>query len=380
MEPRVTLADIDPETFGKSHAGQNANRMSLRQLALSILVGIPLGILMIRFDRAGSGPWSWPVLFLGPLIAIAVHELGHTIAGLVAGFRTVGFSAWPLTFYKTRNGWRLRWFGIGGGLIQCYPARATGVRGRMFWMTAGGPIASIALFLLCGWMIWDEMVVWPGRSGYSAAFTGVFSLMIGVLSLVPTDTGEVLSDGYRMRMLARGGAEAEQSLAHALLATESFEGRRPGQWSAHLVERASKPESRSATGFNGQALLYSRLLDQVRVDEAEEILAWLLEHPRLRLLAASLAFETAWFLAAYRGDAARGREWMEVAEKQPKGLLDALTLQKARAAVACVEQSGEAKAAVEAALRECDDIANLGAAAATRDALLRLAAPIAAGM
>jgi hypothetical protein len=105
----------------------------VRILDWAPLVGLLVGLLLLQL----------PVL----LLAIAVHELGHVLAGLAAGFSLAVVQLGPVCATRTPAGWRLRisWDAFWSGGVQVDPVRPDHLRLRYALGVAGGPAASLVL-------------------------------------------------------------------------------------------------------------------------------------------------------------------------------------------------------------------------------------------
>jgi hypothetical protein len=160
----------------------------------------------------------------GGFAALAVHEVGHFVAGRLAGLPprslTVAFlrAEWP-------GGWlRLRlntvWFRPAG---VAWHEVLGATRRQVAVMVAGGPAASLAAGAGClawaaeinpgptdvpvarqsGWR--DVALVWPGSSGVAALnVTGLVSLYLGAGTLVPGRAAGLRTDGGQLLDLALG--------------------------------------------------------------------------------------------------------------------------------------------------------------------------------
>jgi hypothetical protein len=87
------------------------------------------------------------LVLLALLTALAVHELGHLVAGLLGGFRFQLFVVGLLGVKRTPAGIRVflnRDVGLMGGVAATVPVAQDPVNKRKFaWMLLSGPLASL---------------------------------------------------------------------------------------------------------------------------------------------------------------------------------------------------------------------------------------------
>jgi len=126
------------------------------------------------------------LLFPALYLTILVHELGHALAGTLAGFRMVSCgigNARP--FAKIRIAGVCFYLAhpllLGMGLA--IPERLGPNRNALAILYAGGPLANLAVGLVA-WVVWRQLVDWT----FLGVFVGVFvafSFMDGIGNLLP---------------------------------------------------------------------------------------------------------------------------------------------------------------------------------------------------
>jgi hypothetical protein len=136
-------------------------------------------------------------------LAIIVHELGHVLAGILAGFRIVSSG-----IGVTRPFARIRiagvWFYLGRPVLRGFtlalPRRLGPDRKALAILYAGGSLANLATGLVA-WVGWRHLVDWTSWRPFDDwTFSSVFmdvSLMMGIANLVPFHSSRVgsASDG-----------------------------------------------------------------------------------------------------------------------------------------------------------------------------------------
>ncbi|WP_276959206.1 hypothetical protein [Allomeiothermus silvanus] len=263
-------------------------------------------------------PWAaTAAALLGAALAPLVHELGHVVGGLLAGFRFVWLVWGPLELRREGERLRLarnRHLGLAGGLALCLPPDEAS-RWGVAWYVGGGPLLSLgagsAALALAGA---GGMPAQGSVEGWAAAAFGLASLGIGLLTLIPSRRGGLLSDGARLLRSLRQPALARQDLAVAVLSGLSLGARRPRDWPAELLAQvALEGEPPDATAA---FVLYLHALDHGHIAQARAHLQQALcMAPAVTPLATELALEAAFFEVAVRRDPERGHRWLELARR-----------------------------------------------------------------
>jgi len=163
-------------------------------------------------------------IFLGIVIAVVGHELGHVVAGRLVGYRLYYVYLWPLAWVRRNGRWRL---GVDTALQN--PLGLAGVlpvgvdddpRRRQGWMLAGGPAASLLLSAVSALLV-------PVTTGWLlqlALALGSASGVVALLSLVPMRFMGFVSDGAKLWGLMRRAPLMELVLAHLQVAGRMAEG------------------------------------------------------------------------------------------------------------------------------------------------------------
>ena len=150
--------------------------------------------------------------FLGGfIVSVALHELGHVVAGKIAGFRFAFMIFWPVKITRRgSSGLSIKLSlrnGIGmGGLAGMVPVAGLPMRQAYLTMLSGGPLASLLVALLAG-----SAAIGMGLG--QNLFGGVFwifaitSLLLFFLTIIPMKAGGFLSDGAAIRLLKKGSPE-----------------------------------------------------------------------------------------------------------------------------------------------------------------------------
>lgn len=282
-------------------------------------------------------------------LAMAVHELGHALAGFAQGFRFVLWAVGPLMVIREAGRLRLRanrTAALWGGLTVTVPTSTDRVVRRFAWAVAGGPVMSLLLAALAGAAL-------PRTFGVARLFFGVVAAVSAGIVLVTVQPfgagGGFASDGARLLRLLRGGEAGAQEAAILSLYAFALGGVRPRDWPAGQVETALRRRDSGPFEAAVCVMAAQHYLDGGEVERAGEafdrVLAlWPGLHEVVR---ASLAADLAFFLAFVRGDASKAEELLAEA-KGP--LVESHRVLRAQAAVrlALGDPNGALDAAVQA--------------------------------
>lgn len=263
-------------------------------------------------------------------LALAVHEAGHLFMGVRMGMTPVLYVVGPLRV--SRDGGRMRPgfnsnFATWGGLAASVPHDIERFSERMGWVVAGGPLASLALALVCGAIF----ALSGGAAPPPVGMTALLSAAIGVATLIPSTVGGFMSDGAQLIAFRRGDAKMELRGLLLALAGAGMAGVRPRELDRALIERGLTLEG---TPLERLSLLSTAA--SAAVDRGDDAAAYFAEIARRWYdypdgFRQVLALWLAWFLAARRRDLDTAREWLA---RGKGGLVDGALRELAEAAVA----------------------------------------------
>lgn len=136
------------------------------------------------------------MVFLGYMwLMIALHELGHAIGAWHMGYRFMELSVTPLVLRRFEGRWRLGLHWTLGGHYMGYPVGDQDLTRRYVWMVAAGPLANLAVFLVC----WLALAT-AGQALPNGPFVFVrglmeVSLVMGVINALPFQVKGIRTDG-----------------------------------------------------------------------------------------------------------------------------------------------------------------------------------------
>jgi hypothetical protein len=249
------------------------------------------------------------VLFTTLMLAILVHELGHLVAGLRAGFEFRSLSIGP--FEVAPEGGRLKWaraprFRGVAVQVRMKPRDYPDLDRRMVGFIAGGPLASI-LFCLVSYGFWVATLPFREKGaslGLFAIYLFALCLFLMSLSLLPgtlvpytTRSGHATDMRLLMTLWGKGG-EKERLLALLVLTGEIFGNVRARDWSSGPLERARASGDGSLNHLRILTLLYYHRLDQGDVPAARTVLSEALPFVE-KLKKGNMVREQVWLESSY---------------------------------------------------------------------------------
>jgi hypothetical protein len=171
------------------------------------------------------------------------HEMGHAIAGRMAGMRLASFGVGPFVARKRGGRWKFGFtpeylLGLGGSAATV-PLHLQDLRRRMAVEIAGGPIASFltAIFAMAvlsmmpgsSWVMW-----WKIPAVVTALSAGAV-----VLNLIPFRSAGGYSDGAVLVQLLFGGPFADKREAAKMVGTTTVTSTRPRDLDPAAMSRAA---------------------------------------------------------------------------------------------------------------------------------------------
>jgi hypothetical protein len=216
-------------------------------------------------------PWLFLAAFF---LAIAVHELGHALVGIAAGFR---FNSLRIARFQFDRPFRISLYrgrGTGsGGWASLFPVKQDKLILRTSVMLLAGPGANLASAA--------ALLALPYATGRFAAMFVFWSLMLGVVNLVPFRNRAVISDGGRILMLLQNRARGERWVAMLKLLEELRSGVPYENLTPGFLAKATAIEDNSPDTVVAFALAYGAAFWQHKDAEAARLLETCLRHANL---------------------------------------------------------------------------------------------------
>ncbi len=298
-----------------------------RTFIVGALAGALIGMAGVLVGKAVAGEWiatrialapegmgpRWAIALAAMFGAVLVHELGHIVGGLSQGFRFMLLVVGPFKLSRKDEQAPIRLslntsLELAGGIAACIPQGEHALVQRTKWMVLGGPLASVALALVC--MV---LLALSAPASWSALvlMLGAVSGALAVVTIIPMRNGNFVTDGKRFLQLHREGPEARRDAAQLAITVKLQSGARVDDMPRAQIASLLEPSDGSIMEFLGRTTAYTWLLAQGQVREARVQLdrAVALGSGLPLNLSAFIAAEEAWVLAWFdrNADAARAR-------------------------------------------------------------------------
>jgi hypothetical protein len=260
-----------------------------------------------------------PFFLLSFVVAVAVHEFGHVLAGWTVRFRFSFISIGPL-FLKIeydRPKVGLRRGMPAGGRAGMHVDQVRRLRRRLLMFTMAGPMAN--LLSAAGAFVLLNYSLSPSKSWLylPALMLLPVSLMLGIVNLVPFRLGMLYTDGARIAMLLSSRLRSRRWMCIMALANQSQRGVRSKHLRNTWLQAAGSQPDGSVDDFAANWIAYTSANDRKDAPMAalhlERCLALMnLLGPMTQDL---VALEAAVFTAWFRKDAVTAQKWLDHVRK-----------------------------------------------------------------
>lgn len=238
-------------------------------IAQTILVIFPKG------DKP-DGFLFFTLTLLAIFLALAVHESGHLVAGILQGFRFELFVVGLLGIKREKNAIKIflnKNIGYMGGVVVTIPVTQDVLNRRKFAiMVASGPIASFILAIVAFW------VFSYSTSGAIRGFwfvTGSASVAVLLATTLPTKSGIFFTDRAKFQRLLNKGKVGETEEALLTIMSEYIKDNSCKDISVDKA-RLLQDDSDKAIKFWGYYYEYCYFKENLMVSESEGALKNLL--------------------------------------------------------------------------------------------------------
>lgn len=233
-------------------------------------------------DGGDSLIWFMALWMLALPVHVAVHELGHAVAGSLAGFRLVSIRIGPFLFRREHARWRLERkstvIPVGvDGFVGAIPEDDDPPRALVVTFLAGGVLPNLALAIPC----FVALSLAPSPTTDVAAIA--HGVLVGVAwagafmafaNLLPMRVGVFRTDGWH---ILRTLSTTEAAKVLRRIGLVSARGRRPRNWgwNAEALRDLAKRSPRHADELSYLAFLVA--LDRKQPEVAVVIQSWFFE-------------------------------------------------------------------------------------------------------
>jgi hypothetical protein len=207
-------------------------------------------------------------LQLAILICIAVHELGHVLAGWASDMKLRTFQVGPFRWFHQRGKWKFKLIAGMGGVTGMAPTRLSNVRGRSAFFTFGGPVASLVLAgISCVAALTAKDHFWEGSWTLLSLIATVASMDF-MVNLIPQKPEANYSDGARIYQLVTNAPWAHVEQAFSMVASTLVTSRRPRDYDVDVLHAAANFLARGDRGMLLRLYACMHYLDTGQVPEA----------------------------------------------------------------------------------------------------------------
>lgn len=189
--------------------------------------------------------WAFFIeLYAALLLAVAIHEAGHAIAGKICGMKLIRFAVGPLNSHLDYGKWRFNFQPRGlfsfSGFTLTVPVMFKDFRERKIAQVAAGPFANLITGLIAVCAAFMAPGRHWGRSWEVSSYFATISLVTSMSSLVPyriKKTG--YSDGAKIYQLVSGRLWADYHRSLAIAYSSLVSNLRPRDFDIETMQRAA---------------------------------------------------------------------------------------------------------------------------------------------
>lgn len=214
-------------------------------------------------------------LYVCLLISVAIHELGHVVAGLVVGMRFRSVSVFGFGLRKDSEGIHPFFSSalMNGGMAVMDLTDTNRYSHQYRVHVLGGPIATI---LLLATTIYGTIEVFPLTSrnpelfwlGLALLLMAGTNLAFAYSCLVPRTVQGMATDALLLIQLRQMGNDSDRFAALMQIMNQIREGVRAKDWNSEMLEAAGASRDGAFSEGSARYVRYYNFLDTGRAEEA----------------------------------------------------------------------------------------------------------------
>ncbi|WP_336046602.1 site-2 protease family protein [Solibacillus ferritrahens] len=210
---------------------------------------VALGFQLTAFAETFQTIWLFSLLAIATFF---IHELGHALFAVAAGYQFNFLTAGPITIERNKISANKSW-AFFGGVASCLPKTddLQIIRRQHLWFAAGGPIISLIVgssSLILGYILNLQIIL----------LFGILNVVIFLVTAIPFNGG-MKSDG-RVILELLSGKDQNQFVSSLILMKEMMTPVHPTSWSSNLVEQARTVQPSEENISTSYLLFYYDLL------------------------------------------------------------------------------------------------------------------------
>lgn len=207
------------------------------RLIIVLIISAFMGYLIGKYLLVGVSQSNVsPIVMLSVLVPIFIfvigwHEGGHALAGIKVGFDFKMYVVGPFMWEKENGNWVFKWnkdVNKAGGLVLCLPRDTIDLKKKFSIYAAAGPLSSLFLSILLFGIYGLGLI--PSEQEtmkFIFMFTAFLSLLIFIVTAIPSKMGGFYSDGARVLRILRGGDTAKFEILMMSIIASTSSGVRP---------------------------------------------------------------------------------------------------------------------------------------------------------
>lgn len=248
-------------------------------------------------------------LIVSLFLLVTIHEGGHLVCGLLSGYRFVSFRLFNLTVIRSEGKLRVKHFAVAGTGGQCLlsPPDLPLKDIPVVWYNFGGILATIAAGLIVLPLLWIHTL--PPLLYESVVIFLLTDLFLILTNGIPMQTGGIGNDASNIIMLRKNETSKRALMLQLRSNALIQEGVRPKDMPAEWFVTEGEPDYRNPLEVSIPLMEASRLIDEMKWDEAHAAFGRIYIHKAelMPLYTLETACELV-FTSLVTGDTDRARE------------------------------------------------------------------------
>jgi Peptidase family M50 len=253
------------------------NRSAYVLMMVAALVGYQGWLGWVRDNgvpAAGSSSYQIFVFTCLGFVIVALHELGHTLVGLAMGMKLRAFIIGPFQWQLRDGKWEFdfdpKQILVGVGKTGVVPPRPDFARWAQLCMSGAGVFANVITGIIAFLAV---PATGATELGGLLALFGIWSVLLGLMNLVPFRAGYNYSDGAQLYQLLSSGPWADFHRVITVAGAGVVTSVRPRDFDISAIHRAGETINEGFQGFLLRVLAYSYFLDSGKFPEAAAALS-----------------------------------------------------------------------------------------------------------
>ena len=209
------------------------------------------------------------------LLIVFLHESGHTLVGILVGMKLRAFIVGPFQWRIREGKWEIHFepkqILATSGATGVVPTSADFPRGLQLCMLTAGVLMNTATGVLA--LAFSLSAIAPMQVRGLVALFGIFSVVVGIMNLVPFRTADSYSDGAQIYQLFSKGPWGDYHRVIALAGAGLVSPVRPRDYNVDAIHRAAQSIGQGRQGLLLRLLAYSHFLDCADLEKAGDELA-----------------------------------------------------------------------------------------------------------